>query len=146
VAFSQALQFVRDVPQRGENEAPGKLRGRVRGGEARRRDHDAVLGAGVDVDMSRAAPGLADEPELGKALDQRARKWRARLRQDHRVDVLQPFRETSVILLGIVIDHDLVPLELRVAAQRAERVLVIIDHGDLHLYFFLGLFARTSNY
>src|SRR5207344_3631812 len=62
VPVSQPLHFVRDVPQRAEDQTPGKLRGRMRRGLAGRRDHHPVLSAGADVDVSCAAPGLADEP------------------------------------------------------------------------------------
>src|SRR5262245_29833825 len=86
----QSLCFVRDVAQRGENKPPGKLRGGVRSGKASRRDHHAVLGAGVDVDMSSAAPSLADELEPGQTLDQRSRKWRACLGEDDGFNLFQP--------------------------------------------------------
>src|SRR4029434_7057578 len=76
VPLSQPPNFVRDVPQRGEDQAPGKLRGRVRRSEASRRDYHAVRGAGSDIDVSRAAPGLTEEPELGQTFDQRA--WHRR--------------------------------------------------------------------
>src|SRR4029453_4914929 len=81
VPLSQPLHFVWDVPQRAEDQTPGKLRGRMRGGLTGCGDHHSVLSAGVDVNVSCAAPGLADELELGQTLDQRARKRRACLGQ-----------------------------------------------------------------
>ena len=134
VSLFQPLRFVRDVAQRGENKPPGKLRGGVRGGKACRRDHHAVLGAGVDVDMSRAAPGLADQPEPGQTLDERSRKWRACLGEDDGFGFFQPLGKARRILFRVVIDQNLVSIEFWIAAKRAKRVLIVIDYGDFHGY------------
>ena len=58
--------------------------------------------------------------------------------KDDGFGLFQAFGETIRILFGIVIDEDLVSLEFWIAPKRAERVLIVIDHGDVHRYPFAG--------
>ena len=72
-----------------------------------RRHHDAVLGAGVDVDV-RIDAALADQPELGQALDQRCADMGALADQHQRFGVLQPLGQRVDVLDVVVPDLDLV--------------------------------------
>ncbi|MNC88324.1 hypothetical protein D3C83_41260 [compost metagenome] len=94
--------------------------------------HDALLGARRQVDVVDVAPGLADQFQRGDLLGDRARKSRPPLEQDHGFRTGEPPGELRGILHGIPVGDDVVAFQLPRALERAKRVLVIIQYGDLH--------------
>ena len=76
----------------------------------RRHDH-AEPRAGVDVDV-RIDAALADQPELGQALEQRRADLRALADQHQRLGVLQPLGQHVDVLDVVVPDRDVVAGEL----------------------------------
>ena len=96
-----------------------------------RRDDHAELSAGVDIDV-RVDAALADQPELRQS----AEEWRADLgalaNEHERFGLAQSLRERVDILDVIVPDLDVVPRQRREAVERAQRVVVVVEDGDLH--------------
>src|SRR5438876_9211258 len=82
---------------------------------------------------------LADQSQLWQSVEQ----WRADLRaladQDERLGGAQPTGERVHVLNVVVPDRDLVPAQLLEAAQRADRIEVVVEDGDLH-----GLLGRDA--
>ena len=87
--------------------------------------------AGVDVDV-RIDAALADEPQLRQALEQRRADLGALADQHQRLGVPQPLGQRVDVLDVIVPDRDVVAGQLREAGQRAQRVEVVVEDGDLH--------------
>jgi hypothetical protein len=98
--------------------------------QARRDDHPE-LRAGVDIDV-RVDAALADEPELRQS----AEEWRGDLgalaNEHERFGVAQSLGERVDVLDVIVPDLDVVPRQVREAVERPQRVLVVVEDGDLH--------------
>ena len=84
-------------------------------------DYDAEPRAGIDVDM-RIDAALADELELGQALEQGRADLRALAEQHQRFGVAQSPGQRVGVLHVIVPDRDVVAVELAKARQRAQRV------------------------
>ena len=126
--------LLRDLAHRREDQPPRQLGRRV-GRRARmlaRRDDDAEPRAGVDVDV-RVDAALADQPEIGQALEQGRADLRALADQHQRLGVAQPLRERIDVLHMIVPDRDLVAVELAKARQRPQRVVIVVEDGDFHV-------------
>ena len=87
--------------------------------------------AGLDIDM-RIDAALADEAQLRQPYNQRRADRGALADQHQRLDVGKPRRERVGVLDVVVPDRDVVPGELREAGQRAHRVVIIVENGDLH--------------
>ena len=96
-----------------------------------RRHHDALLGAGVDVDV-RIDAALADQLELGQLGEQRRADAGALADQDQRLGVLQPLGQRVGVLEMVVPDRDVVAVELLEAGQRPHGVVIIVKNGDFH--------------
>ena len=87
--------------------------------------------AGVDVDV-RIDASLADEPKLGQALDQRCADRCALADQNERLRILQARGEGRRVRRMIVPDCDVMAREFDEAAERADRVLIVIQYRDVH--------------
>jgi hypothetical protein len=132
LAGLEALDLLRDMAQRGENEPPRQLRGVIRQPRSRSAHHDALFGARGDVNVIDVAAGLADELERLHLLGRRPGKRRALLQQDDGVRSVQTRRELCGILHRVAVGHDVVALELRKAGERAKGILVVVQNGDFH--------------
>ena len=95
---------------------------------------DPLLGAGGEIDVVRVAPRLADELQRRRALGSGAGKRRALLKEDHRVGAVQPLGEFRRLLERVVIDIHLVALEPRIALERAEDILIVVEYRDPHSF------------
>src|SRR5688500_8654439 len=119
------------MAQCGDHEPPGELgRGIGRSRLHARGDDDAAPRAGLDVDV-RPGAALADEPQARQALDERLADRRALADQHQRLGVLQP-PGLHVAVPGVIVpDRRLVAVALAVALERAHRVLVVVEDGDV---------------
>ncbi len=97
-----------------------------------RRDDDAELRAGIDVDV-RVDAALADEPELSQPFQQRGADLGSLADQHEHFRVLQAFGQRIDVLHVIVPDSDLMSGKPGETVQRAERIEVVIENGDVHL-------------
>ena len=133
VAGLERGHLLRDLPERGKDQAPGQLGGGIggRAGMLARRHDDAVLRAGVDVDV-RIDAALADELELGQAFEQRCADLRALADQDQHLGVLQAFGQRVEVLDMVVPDRDVVAVELPEAGQRPHGVVIVVENRDFH--------------
>jgi hypothetical protein len=138
VPLLQALDLERNVAQRREDEAPREFaRGGVRivcmaRAVAGSGDHDAVLGAGRDVEVIDVATGLADEFKLRQLLDDRAREGHPLLREHQRIAARHLLHDPLGIGVGVGVDDDLVPFQLVVSARFPKCICVIMYDCDLH--------------
>src|SRR3954453_9166077 len=86
----------------------------------------------------RIDAALADQLQLRQPLQQ----WRADLRaladQHQRLGILEPRREGVDVLDVVVMDGDGVAVELAEAIERAQRVEIVVEDGDVH-----GAFLHT---
>jgi hypothetical protein len=96
-----------------------------------RRDDHTQLRAGVDIDV-RVDAALADEPELGQSTQERRADLGALANEHERFGLAQSLGERVGVLDVIVPDLDVVPRQLGEAVERAQRVVVIVEDGDLH--------------
>ena len=129
----EGRHLLRDLARRREDQAPRQLRRGVRrraGMLARRHDH-AEPRAGVDLDV-RVNASLADETEGGEAFEERRADRRALPDQHQDLGVREPSLKRVGILDMIAPDRDLVSRELAEAAEGAQRVVVVVQDGDLH--------------
>src|SRR5262249_36082628 len=98
-------------------------------------DHDAMLGAGSDIEVVRVAPRLADAPKLRQALDDLTRQGHTLVREQQRVaprDLLDHARRFGV---GLGVDDDLVILQSGIGTGTAQDISVVVNHGDFHAGF-----------
>src|SRR6185437_15224402 len=84
-----------------------------------------------DIDM-RIDAALADEAEIGQALEQGRADLRPLADQHQRLGIAQAPRQRFNVLDVIVPDGDVVPVELGEAGQRAQRVEIVVEYGDPH--------------
>ena len=92
---------------------------------------DAEPRARVDVDV-RVDAALADQAQVGQALEERRAYLGPLADQNERVESLQPSGE-GVGVLDVVREHrHLVGLESLEARQRPQRVEPIVEDRDLH--------------
>ena len=133
-AAFQLLRFIGDMPQRGEDEAPGELGGGSGIAAAARAHHDASFGARGHIDVRGMRARLADELELRQPFDDGSRKTRALLGEQHRLGAgrVQALGDAQRIPFRIVEHHHLVIPEQREARQFAERILIVVDDRDSH--------------
>ena len=124
------------MAQRRQDHAPREFGGGGIGAAApaaaASRDHDAVLGAGGDIEVVGVASRLADAPEIGQALDDLPGQGHPLLREHQRVaprDLRDHARRVGV---GIGVDDDLVLLQPGVGTGGAKDIGVVVNHGDLH--------------
>jgi hypothetical protein len=96
-----------------------------------RRDDHPKLSAGVDVDV-RVDAALADQPELGQPAEQRRPDLGALTNQHERLGLAQSLGEPIDVLDVIVPDLHVVPRQLREAVECPQRVVVVVEDGDLH--------------
>ena len=75
---------------------------------------------------------LADEPQLGQALEQGRADLRALAVQHENLGVAQPLAQRVDILDMVGPQRDIVSGELGEARQRADRIEIIVENGDLH--------------
>ena len=87
--------------------------------------------AGLDIDM-RIDAALADEAQLRQPYNQRRADRGALADQHQRLRVRKPRRQRVGVLDVVVPDRDGMPGELGEAGQRAHRVVIIVENGDLH--------------
>ena len=129
----QRGHLLRDLPHGGQDECPRQLGGGVRRRSrvhARGDDH-AERGAGVDVDV-RVDAALADQPQLRQPLKQRRSDLRALADEHERLGVAQPLGEHVDVLDMVGPDRDVVTGEPGEAVERAQRVVIVVEDGDLH--------------
>src|SRR5438128_139431 len=93
---------------------------------------DAAPRARLDVDVGND-PGLADQPELVQALEQRRADRRALADQHQRLGVLEPSRKRVDVLGVVVPDRHLVAGDPGKARQGPDRVLIVVEDRDVHL-------------
>ena len=96
-----------------------------------RRDDDAEPGARVDVDVRKGA-ALADQPQSGQPFEQVVGDAGAFADQDEDLGVGQAVGEDVAVVGVVAPDRDVVPGEGGEARQRAQRVEVVVEDGDLH--------------
>ena len=94
-------------------------------------DDHAEPRAGIDVDV-RIDAALADQPQARQPLEQRRADLRPLADQHQRLGLAQPLGQHIDVLDVVVPDRDLVAGQLLEAAQRAQRVVVVIEDGDFH--------------
>jgi hypothetical protein len=126
---------LRHLARRREDQRPGHLGRGVgrRTGVHVRADDDAVLRAGFDVDV-RIDAALADELQVLQPLEERRADLGALADEHQRLGVLQPLGELVRVLEVVVPDLYVVLRKLRKDAQRADRVVVIVEDRDLHAH------------
>ena len=125
--------LLRDLAHRRDDQAPGELGGRVRRRvhvQVRRHDH-AEPRARLDVDV-RIDAALTDQAKPRQPLEQGCADLGALADQHQRFGVAQALRQRVDVLYVIVPDRDVVPVELGEAAERAQRVVVVVEDGDFH--------------
>ena len=109
-----------------------------------RGDDDAKPRARRDIDVRIDAP-LADQLQLRQPLDERRADLRALADQHQRLDVFQPFGERVCVLHMIVPHLDVVPGELGEGAERAHRVVIVVEDGDFHQHGAGGAATRFGS-
>jgi hypothetical protein len=95
-------------------------------------DDDSSFGACANVDVSRAAPRLAQQPQIRQLLDEFAGKTAALADRHDRFDVAQTLRKLSEIRGGIAITDDFVSLQCPETLQSVDYVLVVVGDCDSH--------------
>jgi hypothetical protein len=131
----ELLDFMRYVPQRGENQSPSELRRCVGQAAVFSRYDDAALGAGRYVDMHGVVAGLRNDLQAVRELfDDGARQRRALLRRDQGIDAGQPVSEARAIVHVLSEDYDFVVLEALITVEGAKGVLIVIDDGNFDCY------------
>ncbi len=125
--------LLRNLAHGREDQSPGHFGGGVgrRAGVLARGDDDAEARAGVDIDV-RIDAALADQLELGQALEQRRADLGPLADQHQRFGIAQPFRQRVNVLHMVVPDGNVLSRELAEAGQGAQRVVVIVEDGDFH--------------
>src|SRR5687768_7064347 len=98
---------------------------------ARRHDH-AALRARFDVDVGIDA-ALTDQPELVESMQQRRADLGPLAYQHQRFGIPQSSGQRIDVLHMVVPDPDLVSRQLPEAVERAQRVVIVVKNGDLHL-------------
>ena len=88
--------------------------------------------SGTFLRVSRGASGLADQFQLWQTFDQGARKTRSLLREHHCIRVFQSVSQFADIRLRLGKYHHLMVAQFRVTLECPKRVLVIVDHCNLH--------------
>jgi hypothetical protein len=83
----------------------------------------------VDV---RIDATLADELQLVEAFEQWSSNLRPLADQDQDFGFSQPFRERVEILHAVVPDGDFVACKLLETGQGAQRIVIVVEDGDLH--------------
>ncbi len=74
---------------------------------------------------------------MGKPLEERAGDLRALANEDDRFERPELRGELRLVLLGVVEDGDVVGLrQRRVAVERLDRPLVIVEDGDFQYWVF----------
>src|SRR5581483_10763050 len=133
MARLQRGHLLRNLPRGGEDQPPGQFRGGVarRAGVLAGRDDDAALRACIDVDV-RINAALADELELGQALEQRLADLRPLADQHQDVGIFQPIGEDVDVLNVVVPDFDIETVELAKTVERSDRVEIVVETGNLH--------------
>ena len=116
-----------------EDQAPGQFGGGVggRAGVLVRRYDDALLRAGVDVDVGIDA-ALADELELGQPRQQRRANVGALADQDQHLGVRQALGQDVDVLGMVVPDRDVVAVQLSKAGQRPHGIVIVVKNSDFH--------------
>jgi len=95
------------------------------------RDDHPLARASLDVDVWVDA-ALADEAQARQARQQRCAHLRPLADQHERLRIFQPAGE-EIHVIDVVVEHrHLERRQLPKTAQRAERVEVIVEDGDLH--------------
>src|SRR5204863_5008766 len=87
--------------------------------------------AGLQIDV-RIDAALADEPQLGQTLQQGRADRGALPDQDQNLRVAQPLRKRIHVLHVVVPDRDVMACELAEAAERAHRVVIVVQYADFH--------------
>jgi hypothetical protein len=80
----------------------------------------------------RVDAALADEPELRQSLEEWSADLRALANQHEDLGLAQSLGERVDVLDVIVPDLDIVSRQRREAVERAQRVVVVVEDGDLH--------------
>ena len=94
----------------------------------------------VDVDV-RIDAALADQPQIGQALEQRRADLGALADQHQHLGVAQAPGQRVGVLEVVVPDGDVVADELVEAGQRADGVVIVVEDGDFHERGFRGIVA-----
>ena len=80
----------------------------------------------------RIDAALADEPELWQSTEEWGADLGALANEHECLGLVQSLGERVDVLDVIVPDLDIVPRQLREAVERAQRVVVVVEDGDLH--------------
>src|SRR5262249_15147573 len=132
-ASFQRGHLLGNLAHRREHQAPGELGSCVgrRAGMLTGGYDDAQPRAGIDIDV-RIDAALADEPQLGQALQKRSANGRAFPDQHQRFRVAQPVGERIEVLNVIIPYRHRMTGKLAEARQRAYGVVIIVQYGDFH--------------
>jgi hypothetical protein len=96
-----------------------------------RGDDHAQLGASVNVDV-RVDAALADQPQLRQPRQQRRADLGALANEHERLGIAQALRERVDVLDVVGPDLDVVTRERGKAIQGPQRVVIVVEDGDLH--------------
>ena len=80
----------------------------------------------------RVDAALADEPQLRQSTQEWSADLGALANEHERFALAQSLGERVDVLDVIVPDLDVVPRQLREAVESAQRVVVVVEDGDLH--------------
>ncbi|CQR28577.1 hypothetical protein THICB1_110451 [Thiomonas arsenitoxydans] len=129
----QTGDILRQTPHGGQHQRPGQLGGDAGVGLPIGYG-DAQITARLHIHMRADPAGLHHELQLGALFQQLPRQHGAVANQHQRLGVAQAHAELTYAFDGVVEYLEVVTVELLRAIELAHRILIVVEHGDLHGY------------